>query len=384
MRTLLAGLLLCVLVHHQLRAQSVTEQSGQKDIQRLKNEMSLTKRRLDSLRRAQESLNRTMTRTDEQAQADAKVISRLTTQLDQLSRNETNLHLDQDSAATELRDARDRFLMAISTYYRRSRMVDHHLLSLPGDEMSLARQLRYVRDIAAQEHDAVNSHQTDLAEVEAALVKLTSQRSNISELQRRRQTSLALTQARRLKQEQALRNLRKHSTDAADKLVTLKQAADEMEALLSRLQRERSAAPPTELALAPGEFPRLMGRLSAPLRGTIVTPYGALQDSVTGIRSFSPGITIRGKGGAEIVSIASGQVVYAGELRGYGEFVIVQHDADYFSTYAGLGEILVTRGAMVESGSVIGSAREDGFVKFELRKGREPLDPVAWLRLDSF
>ena len=32
----------------------------------------------------------------------------------------------------------------------------------------------------------------------------------------------------------------------------------------------------------------------------------------------------------------------------------------------------------------LGDAGEDGILKFELRKGREPLDPIKWIKFDSF
>jgi|CXWL01.1.fsa_nt_gi septal ring factor EnvC (AmiA/AmiB activator) len=373
-----------LLLSSEAVAQKSEKPVTEKDMNRLKSEMTATKRRLDSLKKVQESINKTVTRADEQVQADTKVITRLSSQIKRLSQDEKSLDKNKKSTETELEEARNRYLQAISTYYRRSRMTERHGFSSPTDETQIARQLRYVRAVASQEQETVSDFKSELEEVESALLNLSSKKSSLSDLQKKRQTSLALTQARKLKQEQQLRKVRKTSADVADRLVTLKQAAEEMEALLARIQTEQKKAPQEALSLAPGEFNRLAGRMPIPVRGRIVTPYGPLVDSVTKLKSFSPGITIRAAASSEITSVAAGQIVYAGELRGYGQFVIVQHDYEHFTTYAGLGEILVQRGDRVESGTIVGQAREDGLVKFELRKGRESLDPLTWFRLDSF
>ncbi len=73
-----------------------------------------------------------------------------------------------------------------------------------------------------------------------------------------------------------------------------------------------------------------------------------------------------------------------GELRGYGSFVIIDHGEQYYSTYAGLGEVRAVKGRLVQTGTVLGLADDDGIVRFELRQIRKPLDPVDWIRHGSF
>jgi len=77
-------------------------------------------------------------------------------------------------------------------------------------------------------------------------------------------------------------------------------------------------------------------------------------------------------------------IAYVGLLRGYGKFVIINHDNYYYTTYAGLENIVVAKDQFIYTGGKIGSATENGIVKFELRKGREPIDPVKWISIDSF
>ena len=80
---------------------------------------------------------------------------------------------------------------------------------------------------------------------------------------------------------------------------------------------------------------------------------------------------------------AAGTVSYRGSLRGYGNFVIISHDSQYFTTYAGLGKVDVSQGQYLSAGSKLGTAAADGQVRFELRRGREPLDPVKWIKFED-
>jgi murein DD-endopeptidase MepM/ murein hydrolase activator NlpD len=80
-----------------------------------------------------------------------------------------------------------------------------------------------------------------------------------------------------------------------------------------------------------------------------------------------------------VIAVAGGEVAYAGDLRGYGRFVIINHDDQYYTTYAGLAGLTVGVGDRVAARARLGVADQTGLVRFELRKGGEEIDPVTWL-----
>ncbi len=51
-----------------------------------------------------------------------------------------------------------------------------------------------------------------------------------------------------------------------------------------------------------------------------------------------------------------------------------------YTTYAGLGSIYVTTDQVLVAGDIVGAANK-GLVKFELRKGRQSLNPAEWIRM---
>ena len=157
-----------------------------------------------------------------------------------------------------------------------------------------------------------------------------------------------------------------------------------MEAIIARLEKERERATPSGGEIYGSSlFASLKGHLPPPYRGKVVVRYGNSVDPVTRLKSFSPGISIRGEPGGIVRSIASGTIAYSGELRGYGKFVIINHDNQYYTTYAGLGKVLVSQGQHIQVQTGVGEAAADGIMKLEIRKGRESLDPVEWIRIES-
>ena len=96
------------------------------------------------------------------------------------------------------------------------------------------------------------------------------------------------------------------------------------------------------------------------------------------------GFNFAGKAGDPVVAAGDGKVVYAGAgLRGYGELVIVKHNATYLSAYAHNRKILVKEGQQVTRGQKIaemGSTDSDSVkLHFEIRKQGKPVDPAQYL-----
>ncbi|MFM0231072.1 peptidoglycan DD-metalloendopeptidase family protein [Paraburkholderia sediminicola] len=104
----------------------------------------------------------------------------------------------------------------------------------------------------------------------------------------------------------------------------------------------------------------------------------------TVIRGFdganSKGIDISAAAGAPVVAAASGTVVYAGNgLRGYGNLLILKHNADYLTAYAHNRVLLVKEGQSVARGDKIAEMGDTDtdrvMLHFELRYQGRSIDP---------
>lgn len=98
----------------------------------------------------------------------------------------------------------------------------------------------------------------------------------------------------------------------------------------------------------------------------------------------SKGIDIVNAAGTPIVAAAAGTVVYAGNgLRGYGNLLIVKHNADFLTAYAHNRALLVKEGQQVTQGQKIaemGDTDNDRVaLHFELRYRGRSIDPARYL-----
>jgi lipoprotein NlpD len=98
----------------------------------------------------------------------------------------------------------------------------------------------------------------------------------------------------------------------------------------------------------------------------------------------SKGLSIAGKAGDPVLAAADGRVVYAGSgLRGYGNLVIVKHNATYLTAYAHNQTLLVKEDQVVRRGQKIaemGSSDTDRVqLHFEVRRLGKPVDPARVL-----
>jgi murein DD-endopeptidase MepM/ murein hydrolase activator NlpD len=113
-----------------------------------------------------------------------------------------------------------------------------------------------------------------------------------------------------------------------------------------------------------------------PVSGEVLKDYGVGDD---GLRN--DGVNIGVPKGTKVKAAADGEVVYAGsELVGFGNLILVRHAGGWVSAYAHAETVLVKEGEMVRQGEAIAEAGATGNasvpqVHFELRKGREPVDP---------
>jgi lipoprotein NlpD len=96
------------------------------------------------------------------------------------------------------------------------------------------------------------------------------------------------------------------------------------------------------------------------------------------------GLDIAGNMGDPIIASADGRVVYVGgELRGYGNMVIVKHNDTFLTAYAHAQTILVKEKDVVRQGQKIAEMGNSGAdrvkLHFEIRKQGVPVDPEPYL-----
>ena len=133
-----------------------------------------------------------------------------------------------------------------------------------------------------------------------------------------------------------------------------------------------------------GNFSALKGKLRLPIRGEVSNRFGASRED-SGI-SWK-GLFIRANAGTEVKAVASGQVVFADWLRGFGNLIILDHGDGYMSLYGNNQALLKSVGNNVRTGDTIAAVgnsggNESNGLYYELRRQSLPFDPLSWSSLN--
>ena len=126
--------------------------------------------------------------------------------------------------------------------------------------------------------------------------------------------------------------------------------------------------------------------LGAPIKDMHITSkYGTRKDPFTGEQKQHRGIDFAGKVGTELMAVAPGRVISAGERVGYGTTVEIDHGLGFTTLYAHLSKINVSRGDWVRPGTIVGlggsSGRSTGpHLHYEIRYKGNPFDPERFVR----
>jgi len=126
--------------------------------------------------------------------------------------------------------------------------------------------------------------------------------------------------------------------------------------------------------------------LGAPVAKVRITSnYGTRNDPFTGKPKKHRGIDFAGKIGTELMAVAPGRVISAGERVGYGTTVEIDHGLGFTTLYAHLSQITVSRGDWVRPGTVVGlggsSGRSTGpHLHYEIRYKGAPFDPTKFVK----
>ena len=167
---------------------------------------------------------------------------------------------------------------------------------------------------------------------------------------------------------------------AAERL--LRELAGAARSLEREMTRLRGTEPAPEAV--PGGFAAQRGRLPWPATGRVEVTFGKRVDPRSDVVLLSKGIDVRADANSPVRAVFDGKVAFAGTFEGYGRMVIIAHAGGYHTLYAHLERSVVSVGDAVAQHRVIGYVGDSGSTKgtylyFELRQGREAVDPLRWL-----
>jgi septal ring factor EnvC (AmiA/AmiB activator) len=362
------------------------------ELDRIRRERENLERRAAELRSSVHDLNEEVTNLDSRADATARLVKALDTQLATISDEVDDASSRVSRAETDLAEKRGALKRRLVDIYKRgptyttqallsahsfgelvARYKYLHLLALR--DRTLVSRVEQLRDQVAVDRDRLVTLQTQLAENRADKQQ---EEERLRALEHERAGNLAAAKRQSQQTEERLTRVKAAEAQLTNVIASL-------EADRRRAESARPSAPRNTSTIKTSDY----GKLDWPVDGPLLYTYGKAQTaSNTTIRW--DGVGIKATVGTPVRSVAPGRVASVGQLGTYGLTVIVDHGGGDYSIYASLARASVRAGDAVVKGQAVGTVGisdpdQPPHLHFEIRHagpGGQPrsVDPASWLR----
>jgi len=318
--------------------------------------------------------------------------SELTSKLSAADKRLSALEIQQQNLQNDITRQQTRLGELLTQQHLGGKVEYPKLILNNQDPNQIVRNLQYYRYIARSRANLLAKLRSNVANLDNLSVDtrtqqlrlnrlradLTSQKGALDKQQRIRQKVLSRFSEQLRQQRHEINRLQRDENRLA-------RLVEKITALLSQPESNSSV---TNIKLPDNRFDslpfnKLKGKLRLPVRGKVNNRFG---DRRTDSTVKWKGWFIRTSSGQTVKAIASGQVVFADWLRGFGNLLIVDHGKGYMSLYGNNESLYKQVGDILRGGdtiAIVGKSGGNEFsgLYFELRHKSKPLDPKEWLAI---
>jgi septal ring factor EnvC (AmiA/AmiB activator) len=272
-------------------------------------------------------------------------------------------------------------------------------LLLSGENPNdIARELHYLGYVSRARADAIRDLRDSIAKLKSLGDEAAAQAAELAAIAAEQLSQRKRLEAEKRKHADVLKRLSRDIQRQRQEVGTLQRNETRLTRLIEQLARIVTRTPPAKPApkaarprndrmpepqTFAGAFSQLRGQLALPVRGELAGRFGSPRND--GGLTWK-GLFLAARGGEAVRAVATGRVVYADWLRGFGNLLIIDHGEGYMSLY-GYNETLLKRvGDDISGGDAVatvgssGGGTESGLY-FELRYQGKPFDPMGWIRM---
>lgn len=267
------------------------------------------------------------------------------------------------------------------------------LLLAPGDPNQTARRLRYLGYVYRDRAAAIGRLRQDRTQIEALAAESRRQSEALAALEGEQTGAQQALLRQRGERAAALARMSAQIDRQRREMDALKRDEERLGKLVQKLAKQLAARPSKKKPARPAgnagrekpgalaALPRQDAPVASPLSGELAARFGSPR-SGTGLRWN--GWFIAAARGSPVKAPASGRVVFADWLRGFGNLLILDHGEGLMSLYGNNEALLKSVGEDVRRGEHIAAVgnsggNADSGLYFEVRFQGKPVDPAHWI-----
>ena len=286
----------------------------------------------------------------------------------------------------------NRYAKRVTHTYKKGRLSDLEKLLDAKSWRQAVYRAKYIKIISEHDRSLADEIRRNLVEIETKRTVMERELIDIRKIDEEKLSRKKWLEQRRRVRNKELGNLKRDRQKMSVALNQRKKAAQQMESIISRLERARVARiaelerrrKEMEL-LGSVPFKELKGKLPWPIEGKVISRFGTYLNPNLKTVTENTGIDIHGSEGTEVRSIYDGIVTTVTYIRGYGNTVILDHGDGFYSVYTHVMDVEVEENSYVNSRDIIAHVGDSGSLEgtklhFEIWGNKDKLNPELWLK----
>ena len=180
-------------------------------------------------------------------------------------------------------------------------------------------------------------------------------------------------------------------------LISKKEMIEKIEKIIKKLYTDKKETKKREQELAriranknkstSGNFAKMKGKLTWPVNGKIIGKFGVHKNEELNIYTENLGIDIETATNEKVYSVLDGVILTITTIRDYGDIIILDHGAGYYTVYSNLKNIIVYEGQYVDTYTHLAEVARGSnsnyinknIFNFQVWLNQEKLDPEKWI-----
>ena len=281
-------------------------------------------------------------------------------------------------AENQLRQQKQVLKKRLRSIFKEGNMFAVKVLFSAENFNDLLQRIKFMERVTAYDSSLFEKYDEQLRQLENERNVLVKARGKIEKLEKDTLKKKDEIKSEKNEKSAFLQKLKKEKNLSIQVKNELLEASNNLNNLILKLEEKLEAGQGLN-------FEDKKGRLKLPVKGKFLNKFGKKRDKQFDSFIVYNGVDIKVKKGTPVRSVFSGKVLFASELEGYGNLIILGHGQNYHSLYGHLDEIITKVGRKVLAGQIIGRSGDTGSLVgetlyFELRHKGKPIEPTRWFQ----
>ena len=353
-----------------IESKSKEEEINNEIINQIDNKIKLTEKLIKTLSNEENYLTRLIYKAEENIDLKGKELFKLQNQLKNRVRylykyGKENL-VDQIMASSDWNKIiyRKKYLQILDEYEEKIKeRINNNIKSLKIEKIALQKEKKNKEQLISSKNKEFDNLEKDRKRKKTYIKKIQNQKTEL-------QKNLDSKKAMIIQIKTLIKKL------YADKKETKKREEE-----LAKIRTQKNKA-------TSGNFAKMRGKLPWPTKGKVVGKFGNVKNEKLNTITENLGIDILTAPSEKVYSVLDGVVLTITNIRNFGDIIILDHGAGYYSVYSNLQNINVFEGQYLDTYTHIGEvALGSNFnypnkyvFNFQIWSNEKKSNPELWLK----